>query len=98
MKLGLYSNLARKDVLKARNYVLKNYSGSKKKDIHDFRKDVISGKLKEFDSLLSLPDFYSLSMCRDLCFHEKEHRFTINLIKKIIESNDLLFLGFLLPQ
>ena len=39
-----------------------------------------------------------MSECRDLCFHTKEHRFTINQLQEILKSNELKFLGFLLPQ
>ena len=43
-------------------------------------------------------DFYSLSQCRDLCFHAQEHRFTINQLQETLKSNELEFLGFLLPK
>ena len=43
-------------------------------------------------------DFYSLSECRDLCFHSKEHRFSINQLEETLISNQLKFLGFSLSK
>ena len=37
-------------------------------------------------------------MIRDLCFHEKEVRFTINQLEEIFQSEKLKFLGFSIPQ
>ena len=54
--------------------------------------------MKEFDSIKNSPDFYSLSMIRDLCFHEQEVRFTIHQLEEIIQSEKLKFLGFSIPQ
>ena len=39
-----------------------------------------------------------MSSCRDLCFHAQEHRFTINQLQEMLKSNELEFLGFMLPQ
>ena len=43
-------------------------------------------------------DLYTLSSCRDLCFHSQEHRFTINKLQETLKSNELEFLGFFLPK
>ena len=98
MKLGLYSELARQDVKKARDYIAKNRIESNKQNIRDFRQKIIADDLKDMKSLTTVADFYSLSECRDLCFHAQEHRFTIQEIKNAIESNHLKFLGFGLPR
>ena len=58
----------------------------------------MSGELNNLNSLQTSEDFYSLSQCRDLCFHSKEHRFTIQQLKEIIINNKLNFLGFFLPK
>ena len=63
-----------------------------------FREEIISGNLPELISLITAGAFYTISMCRDCCFHIKENRFTINQIIHIITSNNLKFLGFLLPE
>ena len=98
LKLGLYSELARQGIIQAKNYIISNNIQSTEDNIRNFRKKIISGKLKEFDSLKKSPDFYSLSMIRDLCFHEKEVRFTIHQLEEIIQSEKLKFLGFSIPE
>jgi len=39
-------------------------------------------------------DFYSLSSCRDLLFHEHEQCFTLLQLKAILEQLNLVFIGF----
>ena len=67
-------------------------------DIRAFRETVFSRKIPELNSLLTSSDLYTLSSCRDLCFHTQEHRFTIKQLLKTLQSNELKFLGFLLPK
>ena len=98
LKLGLYSELARQDIVKARNYISSKKIQTNKDNIHDFRQKIISGELSHLNSLKNRGDFYSLSEFRDLCFHAQEHRFTINQLKKTLKSNELEFLGFYLPK
>ncbi|WP_413683362.1 tetratricopeptide repeat protein [Prochlorococcus sp. MIT 1011] len=98
LKLGLYSELARQNIISARKYINHNKLKSNQDDIRDFRQTIFSGKRPELNSLLKSSDFYTLSSCRDLCFHTKEHRFTIKQILEILQSNELKFLGFLLQQ
>ena len=66
--------------------------------IRDFRETIFSGKAPELNSLSKSSDFYTLSSCRDLCFHTQEHRFTINQLQETLKSNELEFLGFLLRK
>ena len=98
LKLGLYSELARKDIVKARNYIANIKLQANEDNIRDFRQTVFSGKIPEINSLIKSSDFYTISSCRDLCFHRQEHRFTINQLQETLKSNELKFLGFLLPQ
>ena len=98
MKLGLYSELSRKDVVKARDYITSKNLLPNDDDIKDFREDVFSGKIIEISNLINWGDFYTMSECRDLCFHTKEHRFKINQLQEIFQSNKLIFLGFSLQQ
>ena len=94
LKLGLYSELARKDVVKAREYLLNNDISFNEKNMRFFRQQIISGNLPELASLTNFDDFYTTSMLRDFCFHIQENRFTINQIKNILNSYDLKFHGF----
>ena len=98
LKLGLYSELARQDIVKASNYITSKKLQPNDKDIKDFREDVFSGKIEQISNLRNFGNFYTMSECRDLCFHTKEHRFTINQLQETLKSNELEFLGFLLPK
>ncbi len=98
LKLGLYSEQSRQDIVKARNYISTKKLQTNEDNIRDFRQKIISGELSELKSFKSIGDFYSLSEFRDLCFHAQEHRFTINQLQETLKSNELEFLGFLLPQ
>ena len=42
-------------------------------------------------------DFYSLSECRDLCFHIQEHQFTTESLHELLDAKNLVFCGFMLP-
>ena len=98
LKLGLYSELARQDIIEARNYIAGKDLQANEDSIRDFRETIFSGKTPALNSLTKSSDFYTLSSCRDLCFHIQEHRFTINQLQETLKSNKLEFLGFLLPQ
>ena len=98
LKLGLYSELARQDIVKARDYISSKSLKPTNEDMRRFRNDVISGQFPEIKNINLRNDFYSFSSCRDLCFHVQEHRFTIDQLQETMTSHKLKFLGFLLPQ
>ncbi len=98
LKLGLYSNLARQDVIKARSHIKLKSLLADDESIRIFRKDVMSNQFKSINNISKRPDFFSMSMCRDLCFHIQEKRFNIDKIIKIIKYNRLNFLGFILNK
>ena len=98
LKLGLYSEIARQDIVKAKNYISSKNFQTNEDNIRNFRKIVCLGETPTLNPLTKSRDFYTLSSCRDLCFHIQEHRFTINQLQETIESNKLKFLGFLLPK
>ncbi len=98
LKLGLYSELARQDVVQAKNHITRKGIQANHENIRNFRQKVFSGELSNLNSLKNIGDFYSLSECRDLCFHVQEHRFTIDQLAETLKSNELKFLGFLLQQ
>jgi hypothetical protein len=67
--------------------------------IRKFRQQILTGEFKDLANLPSLVrDFYSLSECRDLCFHVQEHRFTTALLQKFLAAEGLIFCGFLIPE
>ena len=95
LKLGLYSDTARQDVVRARNFIEnKNYKKTTI-DIKNFRQDIINNKKDSLmENITNSNDFYSTSTVRDLLFHVQEHRFTIPEISKILKDLNLEFLGF----
>ena len=99
IKLGLYSEIARKVIVKGRRTIQMLGINSSQESIREFRKKVLNGEIHE---LLDLPkfanDFYSLSECRDLCFHVQEHRYTTEKLQKLLDSHDLTFCGFMVPE
>tara|TARA_E500000331_G_scaffold238418_1_gene228768 strand:- start:33 stop:593 length:561 start_codon:yes stop_codon:yes gene_type:complete len=98
LKLGLYSELGRSDIVKARQYIERKKLLSTEENIRIFRETVFSSYNKNLSNLKNRGNFYTISECRDLCFHAQEHRFTINQLIQILSSNQLQFLGFLLPE
>jgi len=99
MKLALYSDLSRSEVINAREWIQQNEIQPSSKCIRDFRQEIFNGNLHNLSPLAGLwSDFYSLSECRDLCFHIQEHRFTIASLEALLKSENLVFLGFILPR
>jgi len=95
LRLGLYSEIARQNIVKARELIKKNNYKNIVEDIKKFRQFIIN---KEKDtSLQKLSnglDFYATSTTRDLLFHIQEHRFTIPEISQILKDLNLEFIGF----
>jgi tetratricopeptide (TPR) repeat protein/SAM-dependent methyltransferase len=95
MRLGLYSNLARQDVVAGRSYIKENRYAANAEDIRKCRQELMAGKNAEkFKKLSLFSDFYGMSGCRDLLFHVQEHRYTLPQIKRNIEMLGLRFIGF----
>ncbi|MEM8645988.1 MAG: methyltransferase domain-containing protein [Pseudomonadota bacterium] len=100
MKIGLYSALARREIVAAREVISQLGLGGTKDDIRMFRQALMRGELEDHDELARLTkvdDFYSTSECRDMLFHVQEHRFTLQKVQAALETLGLDFLGFDLP-
>ena len=96
MQLGFYSELARRHIVAAREIIAaRGYTGAPQ-DIRRFRRELRDSE-GELRALLEIPDFYSMSDCRDLLFHVQEHRLTLGQIAAFLADNGLEFLGFELP-
>jgi SAM-dependent methyltransferase len=99
MNIGLYSELARQDVVQARAFIAAGQYGDSAAEIRRFRQDVFA--LAETHPLRALAlrrDLFSTSNCRDLLFHVQEHRMTVPQIKSFLAETDLQFLGFMLDS
>ncbi len=94
LKLGLYSKHARQEILKARELINEKAIRANLDGIRRFRNDVLSGKIKKLNEITNWSDFYSTSMCRDLCFHSQEKSYSLIEIKNMIATQKLEFLGF----
>jgi tetratricopeptide (TPR) repeat protein/SAM-dependent methyltransferase len=95
MHLGFYSELARQEIVKAREFIASRGYTSTSDDIRRFRQDLAVQDLSdELQSLTKTPDFYSTSECRDLLFHVQEHRLTLGKIESFLTEFSLHFIGF----
>ena len=95
MGLGFYSEVARRHVVKAREFIAANGYSSAPDDIRRFRRDLAAKTLSvELQWLSKQPDFYSTSDCRDLLFHVQEHRMTLGQIESFLDELGLRFIGF----
>ena len=97
MKIGLYSELAREDVVACRKLISDNKYSASAEDIRRCRQDILSLSAEGNDVLsriFSKNDFFSMSECRDLLFHVQEHRFTLPQLEEALTELELEFLGF----
>ena len=98
LKLGLYSKYAREEILKARKLIKEKDIKPNIDGIRKFRNDLLNGEIKEVNEISNWSDFYSTSMCRDLCFHTHENCYTLIEIKNMLKVSNLEFLGFTLSK
>ena len=97
MKIGLYSETARKHLIAGRFLIAENGYSTLPEDIRRCRQDIISLAASgnpEMAKICHGEEFFSLSQCRDLLFHVQEQRFTLPEIATALESLDLIFLEF----
>lgn len=97
MKIALYSDLARRGVVKARAMIAAEGYAASPQDIRRLRQEILAASSDidpDLAALARFGDFYSLSECRDLLFHVEEHRFTLPQIEAALDALGLRFLGF----
>lgn len=96
MHIGLYSKLAWRDIIAAREWAAAQGFGSSAEEIRRARQAIAAAAPNQpsFSNIVRRLDFYNTSECRDLLFHEQVHEFTIPQIATFLEQNDLQFLGF----
>ena len=94
MQIGLYSEIARRDVVRLRKAIAEQGYGPTADEIRRWRQDFIdlAGGGGSADGRPS--DLFTISSCRDLLFHVQEHRVTLTGIERFLEENNLTFLGF----
>jgi len=95
MKLGLYSEIARQNIVKARVIISDRGYGSSSDEIRRCRQELMTiGNATDLSKILRSSDFFSISTCRDLLFHVQEHHMTLLAIDAFLRENNLLFIGF----
>lgn len=95
MKVGLYSEIARRQVVAARRRIAALGLEPSADGIRSFRRRVLLGE--EDDAMFALTgsrDFHTLGGCHDLLFHSVEHRYTLPQLEAMIAGQGLQFLGF----
>lgn len=96
MRVGLYSEAARRSVVEARRIIAARGYRSSLADIRALRQSIMRERHAPLwrDMLEKSEDFYSTSGCRDLFFNVMEHRFAIAEIDAFLRENALEFHGF----
>ena len=94
MKVGLYSEIARQDVVKTREEIASTGLIADADRIRSVRHDIMRSEEPHHQRLAESRDFFSLSETRDMLFHSQEHRFTIPRILDFLSSLGLRFNGF----
>ena len=96
LRLGLYSAIAREKLIKLRQLYVESGMQPNEDNIRAIRQTMLNSKSAQdvFGVVNDFADFYTMSACRDLIFHEEEHCFTIPEIKTLLERHQLTFLGF----
>ena len=99
MKIGLYSEFGREPVRAAQELAEQGGLSSTADDIRTFRDKIMQlDEYSEAHQLTRFSDFYSLSGCRDLAFHEREQWFTLPQIEQMLGELGLTFVGFELEE
>lgn len=96
IKLGLYSQIARRDLLKLRD-ALKKYciTSMTNKELRNIRSSLLEHQNNELMAdILASPDFYSLSGFRDLMLHVQEQDYTPKTLLNLLQHAKLHFMGF----
>lgn len=91
MRIGLYSEIARRDVAEAQRRVRDRGFRPTAGDIRRCRQELIGPPVH---GVVRFRDFFSMSECRDLLFHVRECRQTIPQIDAFLRAHGLRFIGF----
>ena len=93
---GLYSEIARRDIVAARDFIARRgYGGGSADDIRRGRQELMDFERgTPLKNVTHTTEFYNTSECRDLLFHVQEHRTTLPEIKADLADHGLTFVGF----
>jgi SAM-dependent methyltransferase len=94
MRLGFYSEIARRDIVKVRDLIRDKGIAPTPQAIREFRRSLRRSGGTDFGFATGSSDFFSMSACRHLLFHTQEARMSLDVIKAYLDQHDLTFLGF----
>ena len=84
MNVGLYSELARQPVVRARAFIAEHGYPATADGIRRCRQDMFRSDDPLLKAATETMDFFTISECRDLLFHVQEHRMTLPQIAAFI--------------
>ncbi len=96
MQVGLYSALARQNIVAARALIAARGYPATPDGIRQCRQDIIASDDPLLKSVTQWADFFSMDECRDLLFHVQEHRIGLPEIRTFLADNGAQFSGFIL--
>lgn len=97
IKVALYSATARQQITRLRAMWQGNLP-REPQDIRLVREAILQKTLTgHWEEIYNSPDFYSLSACRDLLFHEQEHVFDVLDLPAFASEAGLNWLGMVTP-
>ena len=95
MKIGLYSETARGDVVAARAFADQRGIEATPNGIRALRQAITALPDEHaIKKVTTFSDFYAMSDCRDLLFHVLEHRYSLPDIAANLRALHLKFIGF----
>ncbi len=95
IRLGLYSELARRPIVAARDFIADRGCSVDADGIRHCRQALMAPSARgQFEKFQRSSDFFSMSGVRDLLFHVQEHRFTVPQLAALLAGAGLNFLGF----
>jgi len=99
MEVGLYSERARGDFTAAQRFIQDRGLAADPDGIRRARRAIIAlADDSPIKRTVLVPDFFTVSGCRDFLFHVEEHQLTISQIKSFLIETGLAFLGFQLDR
>jgi tetratricopeptide (TPR) repeat protein/SAM-dependent methyltransferase len=97
MRVGLYSQLARRHINAARTFIAAGGYASSAEDIRRARQDILAlPDGHDTKNVVNYLDFFSTSECRDMLFHVQERQMTLPEIAGFLDESDAEFLGFIM--
>jgi 2-polyprenyl-3-methyl-5-hydroxy-6-metoxy-1,4-benzoquinol methylase len=95
MRIALYSEKARNDIVTAREAIRQNGFAATREHMKEFRRradEVLP--LEALETLRKRQDYYQMSMICDLLFHVQEHRFDLLQLASMLKKLRLEFISF----